>query len=244
MNPLAVARDLSVAAYIYGPPSASKMGLIDLATGTNRWTAESTDLGFSAISFSPDERILATASYNAESKVRFLEAASGKDIGQLEGHRGSVKALLFWPDGSTLASGSSDQTIRLWDMATHQPVGTLGGHRDEVWRLALLPDNTTLVSGCRDGSVRLWDTAKLRSKRTPYVRVTNLSQEWCFSANSKALITLDGKGRVAQWQRPDFQDCQPLLELGTNTVGARLSRDGRLVATGSTNGRVEVWDVQ
>jgi WD40 repeat protein len=68
--------------------------------------------------------------------------------------------------------------------------------------------------------------------------------EWSFAGNGEAVVTLDRDGRVVRWHGPDFQDRQPLLDLGTNTVGARFSKDGRRVAIGSTNGVVEVWDLE
>ena len=95
----------------------------------------------------------------AESDIRLWDVATGKEIGRLEGHESWVGALVFWPDGSKLASASADQTIRMWDVASRKCLDVMRGHREEVWRLALLPDNQTLVSGSKDGEVCLWDTS-------------------------------------------------------------------------------------
>jgi WD40 repeat protein len=44
------------------------------------------------------------------------DVTTGKELGQLAGHKGWVKALAFAPDGKTLASGSRDTTVLLWDV--------------------------------------------------------------------------------------------------------------------------------
>jgi DNA-binding beta-propeller fold protein YncE len=66
--------------------------------------------------FSPDGRTAALA--NADTTIRLLESATGKELHRLKAHDGGTAALAFTPDGRTLASrGSSDGTIRLYDVA-------------------------------------------------------------------------------------------------------------------------------
>ncbi|MBI4323828.1 MAG: protein kinase [Chloroflexi bacterium] len=124
-----------------------------------------------------------------------------------------------------------------------RPYATLRGHRLEVWSLALCPDNTTLVSGCKDGSVCVWDTATLRRDQA-HVTLPVPVRTWSFLPDGQAILALDEQGRVARWQGVDFQHSQPLLELGTNAFAACLSGDGRFLATVSTEGTTQVWDVQ
>ena len=50
----------------------------------------------------------------------------------LEGHWDSVHSVSFSPDGSTIASGSTDETIRLWNTNTGTHLRTLIGHTDSV----------------------------------------------------------------------------------------------------------------
>ena len=46
----------------------------------------------------------------------FILSSSLRSNKTLEGHTSDVKALSFSPDGSVLASGSSDNTIKLWEI--------------------------------------------------------------------------------------------------------------------------------
>jgi WD40 repeat protein len=65
--------------------------------------------------FSPDGKLLAHSRSNAT--VSVWEVATGKEVGQLKGHRGQIETLSFAPDGKTLVTGSHDTTSLIWDVA-------------------------------------------------------------------------------------------------------------------------------
>jgi WD40 repeat protein len=70
-----------------------------------------------SVAFSPDGKILASASTGAGDTVRLWEVATHRALGEpLQGHTGFVFSVAFSPDGKTLASASLDQTVRLWDV--------------------------------------------------------------------------------------------------------------------------------
>jgi WD40 repeat protein len=77
----------------------------------------------------------------------------------LEGHEGWVTAIAYSPDGSTLATGSTDQTAKLWDLERHRVRFTLKGHRDMIWAIAFSRDGTRVVTGGSDSQAIVWDVA-------------------------------------------------------------------------------------
>jgi WD40 repeat protein len=201
--------DLSLMAYVPGSSGGRQIRVIDLHDGKRLWSAMAAKQFVTALAFSPEGKMLASAAGFGESDIRLWDVATGKEIGRLEGHQSWVGSIVFWPDGSRLASASADQTIRTWDVASRKCLDVMRGHRDEVWRLALFPDNQTLVSGGKDGEVCLWGTS------VPHPRLERITlpaqiSRWQFSPDSHAILTVNshqivrrtgggfsGKGNVA-----------------------------------------------
>ena len=49
-------------------------------------------------------------------------------VGTLQGHSSIVHSVSFSPDGTKVASGSSDKTVKLWDVTSGECLQTLEGH--------------------------------------------------------------------------------------------------------------------
>src|SRR5262249_3670832 len=100
--------------------------------------------------FSPDARLLATAS---DKVISVTEAQTQRELMRIQGHRERVTSLAFSPDGKLLASGSRDKTISLWDIATGRRLQVPG----PVVNVNFSPDGRTLTSREADKTVREWD---------------------------------------------------------------------------------------
>ncbi len=72
------------------------------------------------VSFSPDGKILASAS--SDNTVKLWDTATGKEIKTLTGHTYVIHDVSFSPDGKILASASDDKTVKLWDTATGKEI--------------------------------------------------------------------------------------------------------------------------
>src|SRR5262245_7725277 len=181
----------------------------DAATGkaVHDWSAQCKMVN--AMAYSPDGRVLATASDNMI--VCLWDAKTGKAIRQLEGHAAEVYAVAFSNDGKRLASGGLDKTVRLWDPATGKEVLQIGKHRGDIRGLAFTAGDKQLAVGSWSSEVTLWEIATGKEVRQFAGSTT---------AASCVAVSSDGKYLAAAgWG----DDAAGLWELGT---GKRIGPAG------------------
>jgi WD40 repeat protein len=75
---------------------------------------------------------------------------------------------------------------------------------------------------------------------------------WSFGPDSASVLTVDPQAHVARWKGMDFREPESMMDLGTQLspcgwplrYPVLFSRDARLLAAGSTDGVIKVWDLE
>ncbi|XP_051889294.1 F-box and WD repeat domain containing protein 10B [Pristis pectinata] len=96
------------------------------------------------------------ASGSSDRKIQFLDITRSKDITRLiQGHAGSIKALILCEERNFVLSGSFDLSIRRWNLMTGSCMTMYRGHMGIITCLDLHKDK--LVSGAMDCLTKVWD---------------------------------------------------------------------------------------
>ena len=158
---------------------------------------------------------------------------SFKLLRTLEGHKESVIALEYTPDGTELISGGVDKTVILWEVTTGHMIRVFQGHLDQVNTVAYCPQFSLLVSGSNDKSVLLWEkeTGKLNKKITDQQAAINYVG---FFRNGENFITASDDAnstiRVYQSKNGYYQEnFEGIHSNGVKSIG--FSSNGSLLVS-------------
>jgi WD40 repeat protein len=246
-----------------------KLALWDVSGAAGRllWQRERThEPNIHGIAFSRDGRLLASA--GGDYLARVWETAALVDAGiptaagaghkrvaakyTLSGHRDSVFAVAFNPEGTRLATGGYDRTVRVWDFALAttaagsggQPptIATLSDHDGTIFSIAYSDDGRLLASGASDGSAALWDasTGRLLNRIRPddgIVRSVSLPR---FEGG----LHVGGEQGWSVWSVSGNAVIKRLWNGGATVNNVAFDATGKFLAAAGDGdeGRVRVWD--
>ena len=217
------------------------------------WTNEGHMGPVRAITMLPDGR--RALSVAADKLARIWDLRFGGELSQVAVHITPTLALAVVPDGRIAISSAEDGSVAAWEVAS--------GH--VRWRreldllahsLAVLPDGSSLVLGLEDGSIQLWDVvsgAFIRAigGHAGFSAVHSLA----VSPDGKRLLSGSGDAINADYVSGSSLETALLLwDLSEGTLvgfldshratvtSVAFAPDGRLAASGGTDGQVVVWD--
>jgi len=149
-------------------------------------------------------------------------------------------SLAVSPDGGTVAAGDDEGNVHIWDTQTGRLLRDreLPGNGYPASAVAFDPSGRQLARTTREG-IWLTDMITRTERVLPHPNATHVD----FDASGTQLVSVADGGTVRVW-RTDGTPAQELVAHGSRLARASFSPDGALVAAGSADGLVEVWDVR
>jgi hypothetical protein len=159
----------------------------------------------------------------------------------LRGHAGAVSSVCYSPDGTRLASASSDNTVRVWDACTGQEALVLRGHTNPVLSVCYSPDGTRLASASLDNAVRVWDA---RSGQEALVLRGHAGAVYSvsYSPDGTRLASASRDHTVRVWDARSGQQALVLRGHTDTVYSVCYSPDGSRIVSADAFGRRLVWD--
>jgi WD40 repeat protein len=198
-----------------------------------------------AVAFSPDDRLLASA--GADKTIKVWDLATGRLKRSIDAHSDRVSSISFSPSGERVASASLDKTVKVWDVASGRELQCLEGHKGGVLGVSFSPDDRHIVSGSEDMSARIWDTTT--GKAVTVKTFTCVVTAVAFSPSGDRVASVYGKPPSNNKKTPDVLFWDPFSGVDLNFISflprsaVAFSPDGKNVATGTSTGSLQVHEV-
>jgi len=186
----------------------------------------------------------------ASGAVSLWNAATGRKIADLAGHKYAVTDAIFNRDGSRLVTYAVPHGLlpngwpgadaaMLWNAEDGTLIATMGGHEKGILAAAFDASGTSFATTSEDRTARLWDA---RSGRLVSVLTGHqgLVEGASFSPSGDRLLTRSFDDTARIWSTSDGRLLRVFERSGG---GASFSPDGTLVITTSLNdGVATLWD--
>ncbi len=198
------------------------------------------------VAISPDMKLLATAGYDQQIKLRDLH--TGKEIRTLKGHNGAVFALAFSPNGKFIACASGARTVKLWDIATGERLETFGQPLLDQYTVAFSPDGQHLAGAGADNRIRIWHISATGKEGTNPIEQTLFADEQpivklVYSPDGQLLVSSADDRLIKVW---DASTLAPLRTLDRQSDVAPAMAfepgNGHELIVGRMDGSLAIYD--
>lgn len=196
------------------------------------------------LSWSPNGRFIASGS--DDTTVQVWNVASKECLCTYNG-LSNVQTLAWSPEGSLIVSGYYNETAQVWRAFTGECIQVYRGHSHEIESVSWSPNGLFIASASSfDHAVHIWQptTGNLVFSCESH-QVEYMDTAW--SPNGR-MLACAGDEEIQIWDivtRSPVYLTQPNLSNDFNRIyTVSWSPDDQYIVSGSTDGKVRIWDVE
>ncbi|MDZ8054143.1 MAG: eIF2A-related protein [Aulosira sp. ZfuVER01] len=189
-----------------------------------------------AVSFSPNGKIIASASDDGTIKIWNTE---GKLINTITDNQSRFIDINFSHNGKFIAT-STDKIIKIYTIDS-KLIKIFTGHTDIINSVDFSPDDKTLISNSRDKTIKLWriDGSLIKSwnAHKGWVNTVSLSPDG-------QVIASGGEDNLVKLWQANGKLLQTMSGHKERVTCVRFSPDGKFIASASGDKTIKLWNRQ
>ncbi|XP_067626559.1 transducin beta-like protein 3 [Eurosta solidaginis] len=162
-----------------------------------KYSALAHDKEVNSVSFSPNNKLLATAAQDKTAKL--WSAESNSLVGTLRGHTRGVWCVRFSPVDQVVLTSSSDCTLRMWSLATLTCIKRFE-QECTVLRAEFIDYGKYIVSAASDGLLKLWSIKTNECLQTLDAHTDRIWSLAISSRSGKCFYSGGADSNMIQWQ--------------------------------------------
>ncbi|MDF5728571.1 MAG: WD40 repeat domain-containing protein, partial [Rhizonema sp. PD38] len=178
-----------------------------------------------ALSFSDDSTMLATASDDHTAKVWSIP--DGRLVKSLQGHAKGLTSVSFSPDGKILATASQDGTAKIWSISNGREIQTLKGHKKSITFVTFSPDGQLLATASEDKTVKIWN---LEGKLIKTLSINREKDEIVSFSPDNKMVATGGRYDTVQFWNLDPKNHKSRSIDDYGTISMTFSDDSKNIS--------------
>lgn len=162
--------------------------------------------------------------------------------------KGWIRDIEFSPDGNQFAVATTTG-IRIYDSHTGKEVNSFDGHMGGAYAISYSQDGQLLASAHQDLTIRLWEPTR-ETQKDPIPTLRGHKAEiyaitFSHDYNSTMLASASADKTIRLWNPHTSVDKEKLIAIlpyKDSVRNVEFSSDNRMLAGGSDDGIIQVWD--
>ncbi len=200
-------------------------------------------INIESVAYSQDGKQFASGGLDGTINLYTIDSSGNPTFSKsLNGHLASVNILNFSKNGKYLVSSSKDLSSRIWNLDTLDKSKIINFHLELVTASFLDATNKYLISTSLDGNIRISNLNDFKKSKT--IKLNAPIADLKISTDNKFYYVAFKNGTIKKIEtKGKNEEIMVFKGHGDEINSIDLSSDGNVLASGSSDKSIILWDV-